>query len=73
MVQVLKDIKVVEHGTFITGPFAGMMLADLGASIIDADAISRDLTAAGGAAMPAVQVSGPRTMRITRESSDRNP
>jgi predicted ATPase len=30
------------------------MLADLGASIIDADAISRDLTAAGGAAMPAI-------------------
>ncbi len=30
------------------------MLAELGASIIDADAISRDLTAAGGAAMPAI-------------------
>ena len=34
MVQVLKDIKVVEHGTFITGPFAGMMLADLGADVV---------------------------------------
>ncbi len=30
------------------------MLAELGASIIDADAISRQLTAAGGAAMPAI-------------------
>ena len=30
------------------------MLAELGASIIDADAISRDLTAAGGAAMPVI-------------------
>ena len=34
MAQVLKDIKVVEHGTFITGPFAGMMLADLGADVV---------------------------------------
>jgi len=30
------------------------MLAELGACIIDADAISRQLTAAGGAAMPAI-------------------
>ena len=30
------------------------MLSELGASIIDADAISRQLTAAGGAAMPAI-------------------
>ena len=30
------------------------MLAELGARIIDADAISRQLTAAGGAAMPAI-------------------
>jgi len=34
MAQVLKDIKVVEHGTFITGPFAGMMLADQGADVL---------------------------------------
>ena len=30
------------------------MLAELGACVIDADAISRQLTAAGGAAMPAI-------------------
>lgn len=30
----LKNIKVVELGTFITGPCAGMMLADLGADVI---------------------------------------
>jgi len=30
----LKNIKVVEQGTFITGPCAGMMLADLGADVI---------------------------------------
>lgn len=29
----LDDVRVVEHGTFITGPAAGMMLADLGADV----------------------------------------
>jgi dephospho-CoA kinase len=37
------------------------MLARLGAEVVDADAISRSLTLAGGAAMPAIaQVFGPR-------------
>lgn len=30
----LKDVTVLEMGTFITGPAAGMMLADLGANVI---------------------------------------
>jgi len=34
MNQPLKNIRVVEQGTFITGPCAGMMLADLGADVI---------------------------------------
>ena len=34
MAQVLKDVRVVEHGTFITGPAASMLLADLGADVI---------------------------------------
>lgn len=34
MARVLQDIKVVEHGTFITGPAAGMLLADLGADVV---------------------------------------
>ena len=34
MAQVLKDVKVVEHGTFITGPAASMLLADLGADVV---------------------------------------
>ncbi len=29
----LDDVRVVEHGTFITGPAAGMLLADLGADV----------------------------------------
>jgi crotonobetainyl-CoA:carnitine CoA-transferase CaiB-like acyl-CoA transferase len=34
MALPLADIKVLEMGTFITGPAAGMMLADLGATVI---------------------------------------
>ena len=34
MQQTLDGIRVVEQGTFITGPCAGMMLADLGADVI---------------------------------------
>lgn len=34
MVKVLKDIRVIELGTYITGPAAGMHLADLGADVI---------------------------------------
>jgi crotonobetainyl-CoA:carnitine CoA-transferase CaiB-like acyl-CoA transferase len=34
MSPVLRGIRIVEQGTFITGPCAGMMLADLGADVI---------------------------------------
>ncbi|MBL4732559.1 MAG: CoA transferase [Rhizobiaceae bacterium] len=34
MVKLLKDIRVIELGTYITGPAAGMHLADLGADVI---------------------------------------
>ena len=34
MVKMLKSIRVVELGTYITGPAAGMHLADLGADVI---------------------------------------
>lgn len=34
MLRVLEGVKVIEQGTFITGPAAGMMLADLGADVI---------------------------------------
>jgi crotonobetainyl-CoA:carnitine CoA-transferase CaiB-like acyl-CoA transferase len=33
MARVLQDLRVVEHGTFITGPAAAMLLADLGADV----------------------------------------
>ena len=34
MSQVLHGLKVIEQGTFITGPAAGMLLGDLGADVI---------------------------------------
>ncbi|MEO7008065.1 MAG: CoA transferase, partial [Caldimonas sp.] len=34
MIQVLQGLKVVEQGTFITGPAAGMLLGDLGADVV---------------------------------------
>src|SRR5580704_4557010 len=34
MTRALRGIRIVEQGTFITGPCAGMMLADLGADVI---------------------------------------
>ena len=40
--QVLSGIRVVEQGTFITGPCAGMMLADLGADVIKVEGAAGD-------------------------------
>ena len=34
MVKILKDIRVIELGTYITGPAAALHLADLGADVI---------------------------------------
>ena len=38
--SVLEGVRIVEQGTFITGPCTGMMLADLGADVIKVE--SRD-------------------------------
>ena len=34
MSKVLQGVRVLEHGTFITGPAASMLLADLGADVV---------------------------------------
>jgi len=34
MAKVLDGIRVLEQGTFITGPAAGMLLGDLGADVV---------------------------------------
>jgi len=40
--SVLDGIRVVEQGTFITGPCAGMMLADLGADVVKVESPTGD-------------------------------
>ncbi len=42
MESVLSGTRVVEQGTFITGPCAGMMLADLGADVIKVESKDGD-------------------------------
>src|SRR5690606_5079650 len=42
MRSVLSGIRIVEQGTFITGPCAGMMLADLGADVIKVESPAGD-------------------------------
>ncbi len=42
MEAVLNGTRVVEQGTFITGPCAGMMLADLGADVIKVESKEGD-------------------------------
>jgi crotonobetainyl-CoA:carnitine CoA-transferase CaiB-like acyl-CoA transferase len=42
MTSVLAGIRILEQGTFITGPCAGMMLADLGADVVKVESPSGD-------------------------------
>jgi len=42
MASVLSGTRIVEQGTFITGPCAGMMLADLGADVIKVESPAGD-------------------------------
>jgi crotonobetainyl-CoA:carnitine CoA-transferase CaiB-like acyl-CoA transferase len=42
MKSVLSGVRIVEQGTFITGPCAGMMLADLGADVVKIESPTGD-------------------------------
>jgi crotonobetainyl-CoA:carnitine CoA-transferase CaiB-like acyl-CoA transferase len=42
MTGVLAGVRVLEHGTFITGPAAAMLLADLGADVVKVEQLEGD-------------------------------
>jgi crotonobetainyl-CoA:carnitine CoA-transferase CaiB-like acyl-CoA transferase len=45
----LAGIRVVEFASYVSGPYAGMMLADLGAEVVKVEAVRAIPSAAGGA------------------------
>jgi crotonobetainyl-CoA:carnitine CoA-transferase CaiB-like acyl-CoA transferase len=76
-VKVLEGIRVVEQGTFITGPCAGMMLADLGADVIKIESPEGDPYRAyqGGAYSPHFQAYNRNKRSIAldlKQSADRD-
>lgn len=76
MANVLAGVRVVEHGTFITGPAAAMLLADLGAEVIKVEQPSGDPFRAfqGGSYSPHYQTynRNKKSVRLdTRQADDR--
>jgi crotonobetainyl-CoA:carnitine CoA-transferase CaiB-like acyl-CoA transferase len=75
MAKVLFGVRVVEHGTFITGPAASMLLADLGADVIKVEQPAGDPFRAfrGGLYSPHYQTynRNKKSVRLdTREAGD---
>jgi crotonobetainyl-CoA:carnitine CoA-transferase CaiB-like acyl-CoA transferase len=75
MAKVLEGVRVVEHGTFITGPAASMLLADLGADVIKVEQPTGDPFRAfrGGLYSPHYQTYNRNKKSVTldtRESKD---
>lgn len=77
MQSVLSGIRIVEQGTFITGPCAGMMLADLGADVIKIESPTGDpyRSYQGGQFSPHFQAYNRNKRSLVldlRQSSDRD-
>lgn len=73
MAQVLQDIRVIEQGTFITGPAAGMLLGDLGAEVIKVEQpVTGDPFRAfkGGLYSPHYQTYNRNKMSISLDNKD---
>jgi crotonobetainyl-CoA:carnitine CoA-transferase CaiB-like acyl-CoA transferase len=75
MAKVLEGVRVVEHGTFITGPAASMLLADLGADVIKVEQPAGDPFRAfrGGTYSPHYQTYNRNKKSVTldtREQAD---
>jgi crotonobetainyl-CoA:carnitine CoA-transferase CaiB-like acyl-CoA transferase len=76
MAQVLQGVRVLEQGTFITGPAAAMLLADLGADVIKVEQPTGDPFRAfrGGSYSPHYQTYNRNKNSVTldtREPGDR--
>lgn len=73
MAKVLQGVRVVEHGTFITGPAAGMLLADLGADVIKVEQPAGDpfRAFAGGLYSPHYQTYNRNKRSVTIDTRDK--
>ena len=73
MAKVLAGVRVVEHGTFITGPAAAMLLADLGADVIKVEQPAGDPFRAfrGGTYSPHYQTYNRNKKSVTLDTRER--
>ncbi len=73
MARVLAGVRVVEHGTFITGPAAAMLLADLGADVIKVEQPAGDPFRAfrGGTYSPHYQTYNRNKKSVTLDTRER--
>ena len=73
MAKVLAGVRVVEHGTFITGPAASMLLADLGADVIKVEQPTGDPFRAfrGGTYSPHYQTYNRNKKSVTLDTRDK--
>jgi crotonobetainyl-CoA:carnitine CoA-transferase CaiB-like acyl-CoA transferase len=74
MAKVLSGVRVVEHGTFITGPAASMLLADLGADVIKVEQPAGDPFRAfrGGTYSPHYQTYNRNKKSVTLDTRQRD-
>jgi hypothetical protein len=74
-IKVLSGVRVVEHGTFITGPAASMLLADLGADVVKVEQPAGDPFRAfrGGLYSPHYQTYNRNKKSVSRSTRARRP
>jgi len=73
MAKVLDGVRVLEHGTFITGPAAAMLLADLGADVVKVEQPAGDPFRAfrGGLYSPHYQTYNRNKKSVTLDTRDK--
>jgi crotonobetainyl-CoA:carnitine CoA-transferase CaiB-like acyl-CoA transferase len=71
--KVLEGVRVLEHGTFITGPAAAMLLADLGADVVKVEQPAGDPFRAfrGGLYSPHYQTYNRNKKSVTLDTRDK--